>query len=134
MGKDTYIRQHLSHLPVVSLDAIRKELKIDWTDNQEPVLDVAREQTRDHLRRRESVVWNATNLSRDLRGKRVRFADDYRAQVRIIYVEAPAAVQRRQNRTRPERVPESAMERMFRQWQIPDLTEAHAIDWQVRDS
>ncbi|MES2464027.1 MAG: AAA family ATPase [Armatimonadota bacterium] len=132
MGKDTYIRQHLSSLPVVSLDAIRTELKIDWTDNQEPVLDVAREQTRVYLRRRESVVWNATNLSRELRGKRVRFADDYRARVRIVYVEAPAGVQRRQNRMRPERVPESAMDRMFRQWQIPDLTEAHAIDWRIR--
>lgn len=134
MGKDTYIKQHLSHIPVVSLDAIRTELKIDWTDNQEPVLNVAREQTRGYLRRGESVVWNATNLSRDLRGKRVRFADDYRARVRIVYVEVSAAIQRRQNRSRPERVPESAMERMYRQWQIPDLTEAHTIDWQVRES
>ena len=132
-GKDTYIKQYLSHLPVVSLDAIRTDLTIDWTDNQEPVLEVAREQTRGYLRRGESVVWNATNLSRDLRGKRVRFADDYRARVRIVYVEASAAIQRRQNRSRPERVPESAMERMYRQWQIPDLTEAHIIDWQVRE-
>jgi putative nucleotidyltransferase with HDIG domain len=133
VGKDTYIRQNLSHLPVVSLDAIRAELKIDWNDNQEPVLDVAREQTRIHLRQGTSVVWNATNLSRDLRGKRVRFADDYGARVRIVYVEASAAIQRRQNRSRSERVPESAMERMYRQWQVPDLTETHEIEWAIRE-
>jgi predicted kinase len=131
MGKDTYIRRGLPGIPIVSLDEIREERGISPTDKQEPVLAVARDRAREYLRRGESLVWNATNLSRELRDRRIRFADDYDARVRIVYIEAPAGVQRQQNRNREARVPESAMERMFRQWEMPDLTEAHEIHWQI---
>lgn len=134
VGKDTWIRRNLPERPVVSLDAIRGELKIDPTDGQEPVLDVARERARDLLRRGESMIWNATNLSRELRSRRLRFPHDYGARVRMVYVEAPAAVQRQQNRGRPACVPPAAMERIFRQWQVPDTTEAHTLEWHVRDA
>jgi len=134
VGKDTWIRRNLTELPVVSLDEIRTELKIAPTDNQEPVLDVARGRAREHLRRGDSMVWNATNLSRELRGKRLRFPMDYGARVRLIYVEVPAAVQRLQNRSRSAAVPQNALERIFRQWQVPDATEAHILEWHVKDT
>jgi putative nucleotidyltransferase with HDIG domain len=127
VGKDTYRQRYLNEFPVVSLDAIREEIGVAPTDGQEPVLALARERARQYLRRGESLVWNATNLSRELRGHRLSFADDYRARVRIIYIEVPAAVQRLQNRSRPARVPDGAMVRIFRQWETPDLTEAHQL-------
>jgi predicted kinase len=134
VGKDTWLRANVPDCPVVSLDAIRTELGIAPTDPQERVVQTARDRARVVLRRGESLVWNATNLSRELRGRRVSFCDDYGARMRIVYMETSAARQRRQNRTRPACVPEAAMERMFRQWQVPDLSEAHTIDWQVSES
>lgn len=132
VGKDTWVRRHLSDWHVVSLDGIRAEIGVDPRDSQEPVLAVARERTRALLREGKSLIWNATNLSREMRGKRLRFADDYRARVRIVYVETPVAVQRRQNRGREGCVPDAAMERLFRQWEVPDLTEAHTLTWEVQ--
>jgi putative nucleotidyltransferase with HDIG domain len=134
VGKDTYVRRHLVNLPCVSLDDIRAEIGVSPSDNQEPVLAVARERARQYLRHGESMVWNATNLSRELRTRRLSFADDYRARVRLIYVEVPAAVQRAQNKNRPARVPDNAMERIFRQWEMPDLTEAHTLELAIRDA
>jgi putative nucleotidyltransferase with HDIG domain len=133
-GKDTWIRKNLPGWPVVSLDDIRTEIGVAPTDNQEPVLDVARKRARQLLRNRTSFIWNATNLSRELRGRRLSFADDYRAWIRLAYIEVPAAVQRAQNRNRPVRVPDAAMERIFRQWEMPDLTEAHMLTFEVRDA
>jgi putative nucleotidyltransferase with HDIG domain len=132
-GKDTWIRTHGPDWPVISLDGIRAELKIPPTDSQEPVLAVARERAREILRRGDSLVWNATNVSRELRTKRLRFADDYDAIVRVVYVEATAAVQKRQNANRDGRVPDNAMARIFRQWEVPDLTEAHTVEYRVAE-
>lgn len=132
-GKDTWVRTHGPDWPIISLDEIRAELKVLPTDSQEPVLAVARERARELLRRGQSLIWNATNLSRELRTKRLRFADDYTAIVHVVYVESAAATQRRQNVNRTGRVPDNAMERLFRQWEIPDTTEAHTLKYQVSE-
>lgn len=126
-GKDTYIHENLSDLPVISLDALRSSMGISPTDNQEPVLTAAREQARGLLRRGESFAWNATNLSREIRAKPISLAADYRARVHIVYREASAERLMRQNRNREAAVPEAAMERLFRRWENPDKTEAHTV-------
>ena len=45
-GKDTWIREYCPDLPVVSLDEIRREMKIPPTKAQGPVAAAAREQAR----------------------------------------------------------------------------------------
>lgn len=130
-GKDTYIQRNLRDLPVISLDELRTEMGVSPREGQERVLDAARTQARVLLRQKKSLVWNATNLSRELRDKRLRFADDYGALVRIIYLEVPAARQRRQNKNRDDVVPDAAIERMLHRWEIPDLTEAQKVEYHV---
>ncbi|MFO0661355.1 MAG: AAA family ATPase [Polyangiaceae bacterium] len=88
-GKDTWIRQHGKGLPTVSLDDLREELDISHDEQQGAVVQEARERARQHLRRGESFIWNATNLSRQRRGPLTSLARDYGARVRIVYVEAP---------------------------------------------
>lgn len=132
-GKDTYVRAHLGDLPCVSLDDIRQEIGVSPTNPQEPVAAVARDRARAYLRAGQSVVWNATNLSREMRTRRRAFADDYRARVHIIYVESPHALQQTQNRSRDARVPENALERMYRTWELPDPTEAHTLTLAIRE-
>lgn len=127
-GKSHYARTRLGHLPQISLDDLRHELDVSPTAPQGPVLERARQLAREHLRRGESFVWNATNLSRQLRSTAIDLMAAYNARVRIIYVEAPSAVQSRQNQQRPHAVPAAIIERLLDRWQVPDRTEAHAVD------
>jgi predicted kinase len=133
-GKDTYLRTEHLGLPVVSLDALRAELGVSPKDNQEAVAAAARERAKAYLRRGEPFAWNATSLSRELRALCIDVAATYRARVRIVYVEVPARVQQDRNRRRETAVPDAAVERMYRRWEVPDLTEAHGIEWRVTEA
>jgi predicted kinase len=130
-GKDSWVRDNLPDWPVVSLDAVREEMEVDPADEQGHVINRAREQAREHLRAGRSFVWNATNLSRQVRGQCLGLLADYRARIRIVYVEVPEERLLRQNRMRQEPVPQVVLDRLLDRWEVPDLTEAHHIDWVV---
>jgi predicted kinase len=130
-GKNTWIAQHLSDLPVVSLDAIRETLGAEPTGNQSAVIQAAREQARAFLRDSQGFAWNATNLSRDVRRQLVDLFTDYGARVRIVYVEVEFAKLFQQNRNRAAAVPENAVQRMMERWEVPDATEADSVEWWV---
>ena len=87
---------------------------------------------REHLRQRRSFVWNATNLSRELRGRSLQLFADYDTRVRIVYAEVSAPTLYRQNQQRPDPVPVPALERLLDRWEVPDRTEAHDLVWVVR--
>ncbi len=131
-GKDHWISRNLD-LPIVSLDSLREELGVGGTGNQGAVIQAAREQAREHLRRAQSFVWNATSLTRDLRGRAINLAADYNARVRIVFLDTAYKRLLRQNRERERPVPTAALEKMTRLWDPPDLTEAHRVDWVVQD-
>jgi predicted kinase len=131
-GKDHWIRTHLPDWPVVALDDLREELDVAPTDRQGEVVTLARDRAREHLRARRSFVWNATNLSRQLRSGCVNLFAGYGARVRVVYVEVSPAVLFPQNRQRPAPVPEKVIDRMLDRWEVPDPTEAHQVDWMVR--
>src|SRR5262249_674886 len=80
-GKDHWARTNLPDWPVVSLDAVRDELDVLPTDAQGAVLQRAREIARGHLREARPFVWNATNLSRQLRGECIRLFASYKARI-----------------------------------------------------
>lgn len=127
-GKDTWIAAHAGGLPVVSLDALRAERKVRPEDSQRGVIDAARARARELLRAKTSFVWNATNLSDDVRGQVIDLCAGYGARVRVVYVETSPEEWVRRNQTRRARVPESALARMLRRWQVPDGTEAHRLE------
>jgi predicted kinase len=130
-GKDTWVRGHLPEWPVVSLDAVRDEMDVDPAGEQGRVISRAREQARDFLREGRRFVWNATNLSRQLRGQCLGLLADYNARIRIVYVEVSEERLSRQNRGRPAPVPRAVLERLLGRWEVPDATEAHRLDWAV---
>ena len=86
-GKDTWIREHYPGLPVVSLDEIRREMKISPAESQGPVAAEARERARAYLRARQPFVWNATSLTPELRRKNTELFEAYKASVRIVFLE-----------------------------------------------
>lgn len=131
-GKDTYVRDHLGDWPVVSLDDLRAEMDVDPTDNQGSVVQAARERLREYFRKGERLVYNATNINRQRRGPILGLAADYDVRVRIVYCEAPMDRLLAQNRARTGRVPEVVIRRMSERWEVPTLTEAHAVDYVLR--
>jgi predicted kinase len=130
-GKDTWISDHMPGVPVVSLDALRAELDVEATGSQGRVVQAARERAREFLRRHEDFVWNATNLSRDLRAQLIDLLTAYRAQVRIVYVETSPDALFRQNRERSNPVPAAAIERMLDRWQVPSPIEAQEVEYWI---
>lgn len=128
-GKDTWISQHIPEMPMISLDHIRKEMKVSPTDDQGKVIREAREQAKIFLRRKLSFVWNATNISRDIRQKQIRLFEQYGAAVRIIYLETDEATRRVRNAARADAVPEAAVEKMLRKTELPLPEEAQAVEW-----
>lgn len=108
---------------------MRDELDIEPADEQGQVVNRARELAREHLRNSRSFVWNATNLSRQLRAQCIDLFADYHARIRIVYVEVPAERLLSQNRRRQSPVPQKVLERLLDRWEVPDRTEAHSVDW-----
>lgn len=128
VGKDTWISTHYSSLPVITLDALRKTLHISPEDDQGRVIQAAREQARILMRNRQSFVWNATNVIRMRRRQLVDFFVSYGARVRIVYLDAPFATILARNAQRSERIPEQVIYKMLAKLEVPDLTEAHAVE------
>lgn len=133
-GKDRYVAAHESGRPVISLDAIREELDVDPTDSQSRVAQEARDRAREFLRKEQSFVWNATNLSQDMRARIIDLAAAYRARIRIVYVEASCTHLFAQNRSRERTVPEDVLLRLFRRWTVPTLLEAHEVTQVISQS
>ena len=128
-GKDTWIKENCPDLPMISLDEIRKEMKISPTDNQTKVVEIARERARVLLRKQQPFVWNATNLSPMVRTKQINLFTQYHASVRIVYLETDWKEQLRRNTIRTDSVPEQVICHMMEELVPPETKEAHRVDW-----
>lgn len=128
-GKDTLYQKKYAHLPCVSLDNIRLTHKIKATDRdgQGKVAQIAYETAKEFCRRKQSFVWNSTNLTKELRSRIIRTLGVYNPRFEIVYQETTLEniFSRRKND-----IPKSVLERMIWQLDIPLLTEADAVSWQ----
>lgn len=133
MGKDYYIRSTNMDIPVVSLDAIRRKYKLKPTDKAANgwVVQTAKEEARTYLRKGQDFVWNATNITRQMRAQLIDLFVEYGAKVKIVYVEQPYSIWRLQNKSREYALPESVLDKMLDKLEVPILTEAHEVDYQV---
>ncbi len=134
-GKDTWLQQHHPDLPVISLDRMRRELGIATGGNQGAIIQAAKERARIYLRQGQSFAWNATNIVKALRSQLIDLFASYGARITIIYLDAPFDTIMRRNASRPrdDAVPERVIARMADRLEVPDLTEAHRVEW-ISDS
>ncbi|HIK08622.1 MAG TPA: AAA family ATPase [Trichormus sp. M33_DOE_039] len=157
-GKDTWIQANLPDWPVISLDELRQKMKIAPDEEQGAVVNAAKTLAKEYLRAGQSFVWNATNISRQLRGSLIRQFANYQAKIRIVYLEAPweelltrnrdrqrcavgvseavASLQASASRREAHRianVPEKVLYKMKSRLEVPDITEAQAVDWIVEE-
>ena len=101
------------------------------SDPQGEVLNRARELARDHLRHGRDFIWNATNLSRNVRGDCVRLFHGYDAHVRHRVRGDDAGTPVRPEPAARRKVPEKVIERLLDRWEVPDRTEAHQVEYVV---
>lgn len=130
-GKDTFVKLNYKKLAVISLDEIRKEFKISPKDGkaQGKVAQVARERMKVHLRKGASFVFNATNITRDLRKKNIDLFTRYKANTKIVYIETSYKNLLSQNRSREEVVPLNVMHRLMKKLDVPSSTESKEIEY-----
>lgn len=131
-GKDYWIRENLPHLPVISLDALRQEMKIPPDETPGSVIVAAKSRAREYMNSGHSFVWNATNTTKQMRQQLINFFASYRSRIRIVYLEVPIAEILKRNRSRAAAVPEAVIQKLLDRLDIPDITEAHQVEWIVR--
>ena len=129
VGKDYMIKKNLKDTPMISLDAIRKEYKIKPTDNQGDVVNIGREKAKEYLRICQSFVWNATNITPQMRESLISLFEDYNASVTINYLEAGWDKILKQNSNRQDVVPLSAISGMLGKLLPPSVNEANLVNW-----
>lgn len=128
-GKDYWISKHCKDMPVVSLDDIRRRHKLSPEGSQGYVASLGKEEAKIYLRKHQPFVWNATNLTVDIRRQLIELFESYGASVRVVYLEAALKTQLRRNAGREDRVPETIIDSMLSKLAIPEIHEARCIQW-----
>ncbi len=125
-GKDTYTNQF--DLPIVSLDDLRQAHKVKRGDKKAEgrIIQLAYENAKEHGRKKQSFIWNSTNLTKDLRQKFISAIAPYNPKIRIVYIETSwQNVLSRRKTT----IKQNALRQMRRLLEIPQLTEAHEVEY-----
>jgi predicted kinase len=127
-GKDSFYEKHFKNMPTVSLDTLREEFKIKPTEKnaQGTVVQIAYERAKEFCRKKQSFVWNSTNLTSDLRSKLIRTLSVYDPYFKIIYVET--SLENVFSRRKSD-IPSAVLERMIRQLDMPLLQEVHEVEY-----
>jgi len=135
MGKDRYIAAHCHGMPVISLDDIRRRLGVTPENRAATgrIVQQAKEEARVLLRQKMPFVWNATNITRQLRTQLVSLFTAYGAEVNIVYLEVPYQQWKQQNRNRQHAVPETVLQRMLTKLEVPQPDEAQRVEYRVTD-
>jgi predicted kinase len=123
-GKDTYLRD--KKLPIISLDDLRRDLKVKHGDahGQGLVIQKAYEMAKKYAAAKQSFIWNSTNLTTDMRSKLINLLSVYNPQFRITYIETSW-----QNifTRRSSDIPAAALQKMIQILDMPLATEAHSV-------
>ncbi|MBD2810881.1 AAA family ATPase [Xenorhabdus sp. Vera] len=129
MGKDYFIQQHARGIPIISLDSIRRQHQISPEDKEANgwVVQQVKKQAREQLRNRQNFIWNATNLTAQMRQQLIKLFVSYNAKVRIVYIETDYKRWRQQNSHRQYVVPDKVLDRMLAKLEIPTPEEAHEV-------
>ena len=131
VGKDTYIATHYPDLPVVCLDNVRKKLGVLPTDPQGVVIATAQEEAKEYLRKKQSFVWNATNITSQIRQKQISLFERYNASVRTVFLETEWEEGLRRNSGREAVVPEVEIGKMLSKLEIPERFESESVEWKI---
>ena len=134
-GKSTWIEQHSGGSEVLSLDALREQIagKRDNQSKNGQVQQAAFEKLKEALRQKRSIIWDATNLRLETRGKVISLGLNYGARTRIVAFGTPVELLRSRNRSRQYPIPSSVLEKQIAGYELPFATEAHSVAYVFGD-
>lgn len=132
-GKDTWIKKNAAGFEVISLDDIREEFKVSPKDNQGSIAYYAKERAKSYLRQKKPFIWNATNITKEMRARLIDLFINYDANVEIIYIETPYKELINRNSLRERQVPLKVIEKLLRNMEIPNILEAHKVRYFVKE-
>ncbi|WP_294258327.1 AAA family ATPase [uncultured Comamonas sp.] len=132
-GKNHWVAQHHPRLPVVSFDDARMELGLRHGENEGAAAHHAVDKAKSLLRAKDAFVWNATHLSRQMRGKTVDLCLAYGAQVELVHLEAARSTLLARNSKRDTTLGNAALLGMLHRWEVPLPTEAHGLQLLVNE-
>jgi len=81
------------------------------------------------MRKKQSFVWNGTNLTRQIRQQVIDLCVSYGGRVKIIYVEVPYKKLVNQNLNRENPIPSDVLERFINKLEMPSVIEAHEVHY-----
>jgi len=130
-GKDFYIGKHYPSLPVVSLDDMRRKAKISYGDSKGNgrIIQAAKEQAKEYLRNAVPFIWNATNITFQMREQLVELFEPYKPRIKMVYIETSYSKLTAQNKDRESAIPHQAVERMIDKLEVPKLWEAMEVEY-----
>lgn len=134
-GKDYYINQELSEYPSISLDGIRREfgIKPQAKKANGKVFQAATERCKVLMRERKDFVFNATNITKNMRAKWVSLFESYGGKVIIHYTEAPYHKLVGQNKNREYTVPQKIVDKMIKKLEVPSFNEAYDVKFNIQE-
>ncbi|MBC7864192.1 MAG: AAA family ATPase [Bacteroidia bacterium] len=132
-GKDHYIKKYFPEHAVVSLDDMRRKLKIKHGDakNNGRIIQEAKELAKVYLRSGTPFIWNATNITAQMRAQLVDQFAVYDPLIKIIYLEVPYKTLISQNKNRDFPIPTVAIEKMIDKLEVPKTWEAHEVHYVI---
>lgn len=132
-GKDFYLQQNFPDYAVVSLDDMRRKQKIAYNDSKGNgrVIQAGKKQAREYLRNHKNFVWNATNITQQMREQLIDLFDVYKPRIKIVYLEVPYKKLLSQNKNRAFPIPETAIDKMVSKLEVPQLWEAHEVIYKI---
>jgi putative nucleotidyltransferase with HDIG domain len=132
-GKDFFIHKNYPSLPVVSLDDMRRKLKISYGDTKGNgrIIQAAKEQAKEYLRKETPFVWNATNITLQMREQLVDLVEPYKPVIKMVYVETSYNKLIAQNKNRDFAIPLQAIEKMVDKLEVPKLWEAMEVEYVI---
>lgn len=128
-GKDTFIKERYFDYKMISLDDIRSEFGIPPIGSQSEVIRIAKSRMTEMLRKKRDFVFNATNITPDIRSKMISLWMSYKAYVRVVFLETSWNENLRRNIGRDDCVPRYVIEKMLSKLIPPERFEAHEVDW-----
>lgn len=126
-GKDTYANQF--DLPIICLDDIRKELgvvKHKDKKGQGQVVQLAYDRAKNYCRKKQSFIWNSTNLTQKIRLKLIQTLAVYKPRFKLVYVETNQANLYSRRR---ELLKDKVITRMMLGLDMPQCYEVHGIEY-----
>jgi len=127
IGKSNFVSKHYPDYHLVSLDELRTEINKDRTSqkNRGQVMQRAKERLKICLRRKDNVVWDATNLRSDFRKIICDLGRDYHALTTLVVLLAPESDVYRGNAQRQFAVSTEILTKQLESYQFPLVNESH---------